>query len=136
MIIDAKDKVLGRIATVASKHALRNETVHIINCNEAAVTGKKKVTFQKYKQRRSRGVPNKGPHFPKEPKRIVKRTVKGMLPTTKKRGREALSRIKCYNTKPNNVNGDSIDIEGADVKKSLAPYVTIKEISIHIGAQK
>lgn len=135
MIIDAKDKVLGRIATVAAKKALQKQNIHIINCKKAAITGKKKVTFQKYRQRRDRGVPNKGPHFPKSPKRIVKRTVKGMLPTTKQRGRQALSRIKCYNTKPNKLDGEKLEINGADVKKSLASYVTIEELSKHLGAQ-
>lgn len=135
MIIDAKDKVLGRVATIAAKKALQKNKVHIINCKYAAVTGKKEVTFNKYKQRRDRGVPNKGPHFPKSPKRIVKRTVKGMLPTTKKKGRNALSRVKCYNTVPNNVDGEKLEIEGANIKKSLAPYVTIEEISKYIGAR-
>ena len=54
MIIDAKDMIVGRFATVAAKKALLGEKVDIINCESAIITGNKKnliVAIKKEKER-------------------------------------------------------------------------------------
>ena len=107
MIIDAKDTIIGRVATRAAKKCLLGEDVHILNCKDAVVTGKKKVTLAKYRKRRARGVQYKGPHYPKQPQRIVKRMIKGMVPDNA-RGREALQRVKCYDGIPYDLRDEEI----------------------------
>ena len=62
MIIDATDLILGRLASFAAKKSLLGETIDIINCENAVVTGNKVLTFDEYKNKIKRG-PCKGPSF-------------------------------------------------------------------------
>lgn len=96
--IDAKGAVLGRLATFAAKEALKGESITIINCDQAIITGNKKTTELEFKEKRSRvGHSQKGPKHHTNSEKIVKRTIRGMLPDHRTgRGREAFKRIKCY----------------------------------------
>ena len=96
MILDATDLILGRIASFAAKKALLGENIDIINCENAIITGNKYQIFAKYKNKKRRGIPTKGPFFPKMPDMFVKRTIRGMLPYKKEKGEIALKRITCY----------------------------------------
>ena len=101
IIIDATDGILGRIASFAAKEALLGKDVIIVNCNDSALTGTKRATLAKYKKARARGgAAIKGPHFPKSSERIMKRTIRGMLPYKKGRSGTAFKKIKCYNEMP------------------------------------
>ena len=64
-VIDAKDLVLGRLATAVAKRALLGESIDIVNCEKAIITGNKKTILKRYQQRRDRGIPTKGPFFPR-----------------------------------------------------------------------
>jgi large subunit ribosomal protein L13 len=137
MIINAKNHILGRIATVAAKKAKKGEEVHIINCRHIVITGKKEVTLKKYKNRRSRGAQSTGPHFPRTPKGIMKRTIRGMLPYKKPQGRAAFERIKCYNTTPRDIEeSEGETIKEAHINKTDAQYITLNEISNELGGKQ
>ena len=78
IVIDAEGGVLGRVASYAAKEALKGKKVVIVNCNEALITGKRRMIFGDYKiMRAKRGHSLKGPKFPKVAERIMKRTVRG-----------------------------------------------------------
>jgi large subunit ribosomal protein L13 len=96
MIIDAKDLILGRLASFAAKQALLGETVDIVNAEEAVITGNKRWIIAHYVQARDRGIPLQGPYFKTMPDRFVKRTVRGMLPYKQGRGKDAYKRVMCY----------------------------------------
>lgn len=130
MIIDAKNMILGRIATVAAKQALLGEDVNVINCELAVVSGKRKHIFGKYKQKENRGDPHHGPYLPKVPKNLVRRTIRGMLPWKQSRGREAYRRVKCYTTVPESLKNEKFEsFDKAHVKKiTNTSFVTIREI--------
>ena len=101
IIIDAAETSLGRIASYAAKQSLLGKEVKIVNCKNAIITGKRKSIVSEYKIARARGGSiRKGPHFPKSPERIMKRTVRGMLSYKQGRGRDAMYRVKCYNAIP------------------------------------
>jgi len=101
LIIDAKDGIVGRVASYAAKQALLGKKIIIVNCNEALVTGNRITTIQEYHLARARGGSSlKGPFYPNIPERIMKRTVRGMLAYTQQRGLDALKRVMCYNTTP------------------------------------
>ena len=108
MIINAKNLILGRLASFAAKKALLGEKIDIINCNDAIIIGRKKLLLEKYKNKISRVTPIKGPFFPKTPERLVKRTIRGMLPYKQYRGKEAFNNIKCYNDIPQNLKDKEI----------------------------
>jgi len=101
IIIDAKDSVVGRIASYAAKQALFGKSVIILNCNDALLTGRRNMILEQYSHMRSRGKgAQKGPIIPRNAERLMKRTVRGMLEYTQKRGEAALDRVICYNKVP------------------------------------
>ncbi|MFW5746265.1 MAG: 50S ribosomal protein L13 [Nanoarchaeota archaeon] len=135
MIIDAKDKIVGRFATVAAKRAMEGEEVSVINCEEAVVSGSKDEVFARFRQRRERTVPLKGPYFPRQSDRIVKRMIRGMLPYKTPRGRDALAKVKCYCGVPEELKDAKTEtIQGADIGKLPSiRFVPIRKISEFLG---
>ena len=101
IIIDAKDGVVGRIASYAAKQALFGKRVVILNCNDALLTGRRNMILEQYSHMRSRGRgAQKGPIIPRVAEKLMKRTIRGMLEYTQRRGEAALDRIICYNKVP------------------------------------
>jgi len=138
LIIDSTNIILGRLATYAAKKALLGETVRIINCNKAVITGDKIVTLKKFKERRDKGDAKFGPFYPKTSERIVKRAIRGMLPYKQPKGRMALERIKCFNNVPEDFQDKKVEtIKGADIGKlSDLKYLYVGDIAKHIGAKQ
>lgn len=136
MIIDGNDLILGRLATVVAKKALLGETVNIINVQNVVITGQPKKILESFKQAREKGAPLVGPYFPKTPERIVKRAIRGMIPYKKPRGREAFKKIRCYVGVPEEFKSEKIEtIESANIHKSHAKYMYIKQVSKILGAR-
>lgn len=101
IIIDATNAPLGRLASFAAKQSLFGKSIVIVNCNSAIISGRRRSVIGEYKIARQRGGSSlKGPFFPKDPFRLVKRTIRGMLPYKNERGRTALKRIICFNDIP------------------------------------
>lgn len=101
VIIDASHGVLGRIAAFAAKQSLLGKEIIIVNCEHVSITGNPRRIIEGYQQKRGRGgTAQRGPYFPKDPKMLVKRTIRGMLDHTHGRGHAALKRITCYNDVP------------------------------------
>jgi len=101
IVIDASGAVVGRIASYVAKQALFGKNVVVVNCNEALVTGRRNLVLEKYSHMRSRGKgAQKGPIVPRVAEKIMKRTIRGMLEYTQKRGEAALDRVMCYNKVP------------------------------------
>ncbi|MBD3164000.1 50S ribosomal protein L13 [Candidatus Woesearchaeota archaeon] len=137
MIIDAKNMIVGRIATVAAKKALMGGKIDIINCESAAVTGKKKFLYQEYSRKKNQGT-FKGPFLPRMPDRFVKRIVRGMLPYKQEKGRKALKNIMCHIGIPKSLESrDTLKIENADISKTKnLNYLTVGEICRKLGRVK
>lgn len=115
IIIDATNATLGRLASFAAKQALLGKHIVIVNCKHAIVTGVKRTTINKYLEKRQRGGSSmRGPYFPKNPERIVKRTVKGMLSYTQQRGMDAWKRVMCYNEVPKEYENEKKILAGKE----------------------
>lgn len=138
IVIDATDKILGRLATQVAKKSLLGETIHIINCEKAIISGNKKRVFAQYKKRAERGIHTKGPFLPRMPDRFVRRTIRGMLPYKKPRGSEAFKRILCYKGVPQQFKDEKIvTLEGHDVSKlPYLKYATVEEVCKFLGAKQ
>ena len=136
MIIDAKDLIVGRIATVAAKAALLGEKVDIINCEDAVVSGKKDHIHADTKQRLELGT-FKGPFLPRMPDRFVRRVIRGMLPYKQPKGRAAFDRIMCYIGTPAEFAGKETEkLPGAHISKTgTLHYLRIKDITSKIGGE-
>ncbi len=101
IVIDAAGSILGRVASYAAKQALLGKQVSIVNCKKVLLTGKRGTAIREYNLARRRGGSSlNGPFFPKNPERIVKRTVRGMVNYQQQRGLDAFKRVMCYNEVP------------------------------------
>jgi len=137
IIIDASDLILGRFATVAAKHALLGEQVRVVNCAKAVVSGNKVHIFSEAKRKRDMGTHVRGPFKNRMPDRLVRRTIRGMLPTQATRGREAFKRVMCYIDTPDELKGKpTIQVPGAHANKlPTVKKVTVGEICKHLGGR-
>lgn len=97
-IIDGTNAVLGRLASYVAKEALKGEEFVILNSEKVIITGNKKNIKEIFERKRGRvGSGQKGPKHSRSSEKIVKRTIRGMLPNHREgRGREAFRKIKCY----------------------------------------
>ncbi len=137
IIIDATNLILGRLATVAAKQALLGEDVVVVNCEKAIITGDRGMVLDKYLQKIHRGAPLQGPYYPKQPDRIVRRIIRGMLPRKKAQGQAAFKRVMCYLGVPVQYAGkEIITIEAANVSKLASlKYVRLDDIAKNLGAR-
>lgn len=135
-VIDATDLIVGRLASHIAKKAILGEEFVIINSEKAIITGNKTQILAKFRRFREMGTPFQGPFTPKRSKDILKRTIKGMVPAKKTRGREALKRIKCFNKVPSGLKEKPITIEKANVKKlPNTKFITLRRVSEFLGAK-
>jgi large subunit ribosomal protein L13 len=137
MIINAENMILGRLGTFAAKQALLGEKVDIVNCDKAVISGRKRNTFEAYKQKRDRVTTTKGPYTSRRADMLVRRTIRGMLPWKQPKGKTAFRRVMCYIGVPAEFHGkETVKIEGADVSKLPNDrYVTIEEICKFMGGR-
>lgn len=102
IIINGEGCVLGRLASYVAKEALKGNKIIVVNSEKIIITGKKQNILERYLQKRRRGGDiMRGPFFPSDPEKILKRTIRGMLPYKQEKGRKALKRVKCYVGIPN-----------------------------------
>jgi len=136
-IYDASNQILGRIATSIAKDLMKGENISVVNCEKAVISGSPKVTEKHYLERRWRGDPHHGPFFPRTPKGIVRRAIRGMLPFYKPKGKEAFRRLKVYISIPDKLKDkEYIRIEDADVNKLRCKHIVVGDISIALGNKK
>lgn len=94
-VVDVRDCILGRVASQIAERALDGERVAVVNAELVVITGSEEDVTEVYRQRLAVGS-DRGPAYPKRPDRIVKRSIRGMLPHKKPRGRQAMENIRVY----------------------------------------
>jgi len=133
MIVDGKNAILGRLASEVAKRLLKGEKVEIVNCEKIIITGDPVKIYEKYKLRRDMGSPHHGPFFPRTPAGIVRRTIRGMLPYKKPKGRKAFSLLRVYVGIPKEL--EDKDKEKIGVKDIESNYITVGELAKKLGAK-
>ena len=136
MIINANNKVVGRIATVAAKKALLGEKVDIVNCENALITGERGFLHAEFKRKKEMGT-FKGPFMSRMPDRFVRRMIRGMLPYKQEKGKNAYKRIMCHIGIPKEMEGkEMVDLKEADISKvENKDFVSIKQICEKLGSK-
>jgi large subunit ribosomal protein L13 len=132
-VIDAQGAVMGRLASKVAKRLLNGEDITIVNAESVLITGTKKDILTKFRARRKRGKPRKGPHYPRMPDRILRRTVRGMLPYQRPHGRAALKRLKVFIGVPSDV--DASKAEDHTAKLGTDRFMSLGEVSKALGAR-
>ena len=132
VVIDARDCILGRVASEVAERSLDGDRVKVINAEQAVVTGRKEDVIETFQTRRDLGS-DRGPYYPKQPDRIFKRSIRGMLPYKKPRGREAFENVRVYIGNPHDDDGEVLEGTSLD-RLSNIKFVQMGEISEKLGA--
>ena len=131
VVVDARDCIVGRVASHVAQRALDGERVAVVNAEEAIITGSEEDVMSVYRQRDAVGS-DRGPNYPKRPDRIFKRSVRGMVPYKQTRGREALERVRVYVGNPYD---DAAVLEGTSLDRlSNIKFVSLGDVSENLGA--
>ena len=127
IVIDGENTAMGRVAAYAAKQALQGKEVAILNSDKVIITGTKEFIIAHQLHRRTRhGSSLKGPVIIRNPERMVKRTIRGMLPWKKGHGAEAFKRILCYNGVPSEFEKSAKIKVG---KEKGNKYMNVKEVA-------
>ena len=97
VVIDAQGAVVGRLGARVSKMLLAGKQVEIINADKAVMLGSLSSAKEKFLSRRSqknKRNPDESPHWPRSPHLLLRRMIRGMLPWSSQRGRDAYHRLK------------------------------------------
>jgi large subunit ribosomal protein L13 len=134
IIIDAKGLILGRMSSIIAKRLLQGESVIVLNAEKTAISGKRLQIVKEAKTFLEVGHPRKGPYHPRRPDKIVRRTIRGMLPRKKPKGKQAYKRLKVYLGAPKEFEDKEIQtILEASADKLKSPYITVGELAKEIG---
>ena len=135
-VIDASNAVAGRLATEVVKMLLKGEQVSIVNAEQAVISGDPVYMEKLFKEKYKRGDPYHGPFFPKQPDRILKRIVRGMLPYKKPVGRNALKRLRVYISVPEELRSqEARRLKGAE-NRLECKWSSLGELSVKMGGKK
>lgn len=141
MILDATDLVLGRMASQIAKKLLDGKEVVVVNADKAVISGSKKSTLSEYDawtEVRSLVDPTQGPFHPKNPGDLLRRTVRGMLPIRKSKGREAFDRLSAYSGIPSQFEEEDMEtFPKSNVNQlSTRRFIRLGELSKHLKEGK
>ena len=136
-VIDASNHIMGRLSTHIAKELLNGENIVIVNAEKVVITGRKEQILADYKQRRDRGVKGRnrrGPYYPRMPDRMLKRSIRGMLPYQEPRGRTAFRKLKVYIGVP--IGMDTANIIKIDkaLDRGATRKMNLGEVSKWLGA--
>ena len=133
-IINADGLILGRMATHVAKRLLNGESIVIVNAEKAILSGKKSSKLEDAKTFLGVGHPRMGPFHYRRPDRIVRKSVRGMLPFKQPKGKQAYKRLKVYMGVPNEFKDQKAEtLTNAQAKKLTCPYFTVGEFAKEIG---
>ena len=133
-IINADGLIIGRMASIVAKRLLSGEEVIIVNAEKAVLSGKRKSKVKKAKEFLEVGYPEKGPFHYRRPDRIVRRTVRGMLPYKQPKGKQAYKRLKVFIGIPTELKDQKTEtLAHAQASKLTCPYFTVGEFAKEIG---
>ncbi|MCW4008882.1 MAG: 50S ribosomal protein L13 [Candidatus Bathyarchaeota archaeon] len=133
-IINADGLIVGRMASIVAKKLLNGEKVIVVNAEKAVLSGKKKSRVSEAKEFLEVGSPGRGPLHYRRPDRMLRKTVRGMLPFKQPKGKMAYKRLKVFIGVPEDLKGKQmITFEEAQAAKLRGPYFTLGELAKEIG---
>ncbi|MFN4133369.1 MAG: 50S ribosomal protein L13 [Candidatus Hadarchaeales archaeon] len=140
IVVDGKDAIVGRLATFVAKELLRGNWVTVVNAEKTIITGRRESIFEEWDtwmNTRNLANPRKGPFHHRYPEDILRRTIRGMLPYHKAKGKAAYKRLRVYRGVPEELEGkEMVKVQGADVGRlKTGRYIRLEELSKHLGAK-
>jgi large subunit ribosomal protein L13 len=141
VVYDAKDKVLGRLASTVAKELLNGKKVAVVNAEKAYITGDKRGIIKRYRVRlglQEKENPEHSPHWPRRSDMLVRRIIRGMLPYHKKpSGKSAFKRLRVFIGTPKELNGfKAIEVDTKKPKQMYVGFLYVGELSRLLGYNK
>jgi large subunit ribosomal protein L13 len=137
VVINGEGLVLGRMCSKVAKRLLNGEEVIVVNAEKVVLSGKKKSKVAEAKQFLEVGAPERGPFHSRRPDRIVRKTVRGMVPWKQAKGKTAYKRLKVYLGVPDELAGQPMEtIEEVSASKLKGPHFTLGELAVEVGWNK
>jgi len=129
LYFDADGAILGRVGSVVAKELLKGKEVFIINAEKAIISGDRlRVIADLHWWADLGGKGLKGPSVSRNPDLLMKRMIRGMLPSRdRSKGREAYDRLRCYIGNGPLSAEELKNVKKVGVKKPIK-YVTLKEV--------
>jgi large subunit ribosomal protein L13 len=136
-VIDGDGLILGRMASMVARRLLAGETIEIVNAEKIVVSGKRKMVVDKELEFLNLGGHEKGPVHYRQPHRIVRKTIRGMLPYRKPMGQKAFKRLRVHIGVPEELAAaEKQSIPEVHSDTLSRRFVTIGEIAEAIGWKK
>jgi large subunit ribosomal protein L13 len=133
-LVNAEGLILGRMASKVAKRLLEGEAVIIVNAEKTVLSGKKKSKIAEAKEFLEVGAPERGPFHYRRPDRIVRKTVRGMLPFKKPKGKSALARLEVFMGIPEEFKDQKTEtFKEAQASKLKGPSFTLAELAKEVG---
>tara|TARA_B100000029_G_scaffold363042_1_gene356087 strand:+ start:119 stop:586 length:468 start_codon:yes stop_codon:yes gene_type:complete len=137
IVVDGANLIAGRVASNVAKLLRNGNRVSIVNCDKIMISGRKAKIIGEYEdflKIHSIIHPQHGPFHPRRPDTIMKRMIRGMLPTEKPSRKTDLARLRTYIGVPKEVKGiEKIQFEKAKIRNDSSKYTTMAELSRYIG---
>jgi large subunit ribosomal protein L13 len=134
VLVNAEGLILGRMASKVAKRLLNGEEVTILNAEKAIISGKRKSKVAEAKEFLEVGAPERGPFHYRRPDKIVKKTVRGMVPFKQPKGKNAFRKLKVFMGIPRDFeNLQMITLDEAKATKLRGPHLTLAELAKEIG---
>jgi large subunit ribosomal protein L13 len=137
VLLDAKNQILGRLASYAAKQALSGEMVIVLNAEKAVISGRRKNIVEEAKRRlETRTLANQttAPVHQRRPDLYLRRVIRGMLPWKKAKGKAAFHRVLVFMGVPEEYSSKNpAKVPGADASKLTSAYITLADLGTEIG---
>ena len=134
-VINAEGLILGRMSSHIAKQLLNGEEIVVINAEKAIITGRKRMIYDEYRKMRELNHPRKGPYFPRMPDKILKRTIRGMVPYQSPRGRKAYRNLKVYIGTPKDYDVKKSETIETALAGNVRQSVQLLDLSRYLGAK-
>jgi large subunit ribosomal protein L13 len=133
-IVNGEGLILGRMCSKVAKRLLNGEQIIVVNAEKIIISGKRKSKVAEAHKFLEVGAPERGPFHSRRPDRIVRKTVRGMVPWAQPKGKVAYKKLKVYLGVPEELKGQKMEtIYQANSAKLTGPHFTLGEFAIEIG---
>ena len=137
VVIDGKNAIMGRVASIVAKLALQGKQVYVINVESILISGNGRSAITRYMKFLEVGSvvnPEHGPIHFRRPDNIFTRAVRGMLPWRDPKGKVAFHRLRAYHGCPDELKGiKPMEIPKAMATKPAAFYMSLGELAKELG---
>jgi len=136
-VIDANGLILGRLASKVAKRLLCGEKIAIVNSEMTVISGKRSSIIEEYKAKlriRTLVNPAKGPFHARRPDKILRRTIRGMLPWDTTRGKQAFSHLTTFLGIPQELKDKKPEpLPEARFERLKGRFVRLGDVATEIG---